>query len=509
MQKPTLRRLPLLLAAAFASEWIYATDTAQDAEQVQLEEIVVTGERTNRSGFETATSNRVFTTPNIDRSGHNLAATDLLKQTVNTVDLGSGNDLPTVRGVDGSGPAVGAVAFFAGTRPRLNLSIDGRSATYNEFAFGTQSLWDMQQVEVLRGPQSHVRGQNAVAGAVVMHSKDPTNEWEGALRLGLGNQKTRNIAGVVSGPIVKNNLAFRLSAERQQRESYEPFVSYEPTGNPRRVENTNVRFKLLLTPENHPDFYNRLTLNHIRSRAPQNEIMGNTASRRFLKEKPVFVTGSTSGIWDVSWQLNDYLKLENKLVYGRYHNERLHLPMTVSPQGVPAELKGRELQWEPVLHFSNKGRLKGLAGLHYFRSKQDEWVDIRSVGGRNTFDDRNSVRALFAETTYSPSEKWDITAAARIEKETHKRSGGSGALHLDLDKGQTVFLPKIDIAFKPTDLWVSGIKAARGYNPGGAGITFGRPVVTYTYEPEYVNNYEWYTRWRSADRRLQLSATCS
>ena len=94
----------------------------------------------------------------------------------------------------------------------------------------------MQQVEVLRGSQSHVRGQNAVAGAVVMRSKDPTDEWEGALRLGLGNQKTRNIAGVVSGPIVKNNLAFRLSAERQQRESYEPFVSYEPTGNPRRVE---------------------------------------------------------------------------------------------------------------------------------------------------------------------------------------------------------------------------------------------------------------------------------
>ena len=196
MQKHTLRRLQLLFAA-FASEWIYAADAAQDAEQVQLEEVVVTGERTNRSGFETATSNRVFTTPNIDRSGHNLSATDLLKQTVNTVDLGNGNDLPTVRGVDGSGPAVGAVAFFAGTRPRLNLSIDGRSATYNEFAFGTQSLWDMQQVEVLRGPQSHVRGQNAVAGAMVMRSKDPTDEWEGALRLDLGNQKTRNVAGVV------------------------------------------------------------------------------------------------------------------------------------------------------------------------------------------------------------------------------------------------------------------------------------------------------------------------
>ena len=33
MQKPTLRRLPLLLAAAFASEWIHAADAAQNAEQ--------------------------------------------------------------------------------------------------------------------------------------------------------------------------------------------------------------------------------------------------------------------------------------------------------------------------------------------------------------------------------------------------------------------------------------------------------------------------------------------
>ena len=79
--------------------------------------------------------------------------------------------------------------------------------------------------------------------------------------------------------------------------------------------------------------------------------------------------------------------------------------MTVSPQGVPAELKGRELQWEPVLHFSNKGRLKGLAGLHYFRSKQDEWVDIRSVGGRNTFDDRNQRARPVCRNHIQPQRK--------------------------------------------------------------------------------------------------------
>ena len=51
MQKTTLRHLPLLLAAAFASEWIYAANVAQDTEQVQLEEVVVTGERVNHRSF--------------------------------------------------------------------------------------------------------------------------------------------------------------------------------------------------------------------------------------------------------------------------------------------------------------------------------------------------------------------------------------------------------------------------------------------------------------------------
>ena len=94
--------------------------------------------------------------------------------------------------------------------------------------------------------------------------------------------------------------------------------------------------------------------------------MGNTASARFLPQKPVFETGSRSGIWDVSWQVSDSFKLENKLVYARYDNDRIHLPMSVHPQGVPATLRGHEVQWEPVLHYRPEGgSVKGLAGLYF------------------------------------------------------------------------------------------------------------------------------------------------
>ena len=51
--------------------------------------------------------------------------------------------------------------------------------TYNELAFGPQSLWDMEQVEVWRGPQSYIQGRNAIVGAIVMTSK------ESDLRLGI------------------------------------------------------------------------------------------------------------------------------------------------------------------------------------------------------------------------------------------------------------------------------------------------------------------------------------
>lgn len=46
----------------------------------------------------------------------------------------------------------------------------------------------------------------------------------------------------------------------------------------------------------------------------------------------------------------------------------------------------------------------------------------------------------------------------------------------------------------------------KGYNPGGAGVTFGVPYTSYEYDAEYVWNYELYHRWTSADKRLRINS---
>ena len=93
------------------------------------------------------------------------------------------------------------MAFFAGSRTRLAMLVDGRPAEFNELAFGDVSMWDVEQVEFYRGPQSTLNGRNAIAGAMVVTTKNPTFEQEGALRIIGGDLNNRQFAGMYSAPL--------------------------------------------------------------------------------------------------------------------------------------------------------------------------------------------------------------------------------------------------------------------------------------------------------------------
>src|SRR3546814_12093781 len=95
---------------------------------MMLEAVTVTGEKIERSLRDTASSVSIFdAATNESRPGLDTAK-DILDRIPNITTTGTGNHAPVVRGVDGTGTAEGVDAFFAGTRPRLNIQIDGRPA---------------------------------------------------------------------------------------------------------------------------------------------------------------------------------------------------------------------------------------------------------------------------------------------------------------------------------------------------------------------------------------------
>ena len=508
---PRLSLISLCLMSAYS----FSTHAEESQQTTVLDEITVTGEKFERSQSSTGSSTTVVTGDQFKREANLLSATQLLKRDVNILDTGLGNDLPTVRGVDGSGPAVGAVAFFAGSRPRLNMQIDGRTSSYNELAFGTKSLWDMKQVEIYRGAQSYAQGRNAIAGAVVMTSNDPTQEWEGAAKLNMGNHRLAQTAALISGPVVKDELAFRLSVDHQQRETAVDLPHYDPVGNPRWFKATNTRAKLLWTPSALPDLYSRLTFNHLNARAPQSETELQSHSPRYTPERPVFQTRSASTIWDIGYQLSDHWKWENKLVYTHFIHDRkttspFNTALPPNRRGVPARVDGNEFQIEPIVKYESE-KYRGLFGLFYFNAKQDESVTM--LNGRiartpitTNFNDKTKTKAAFGEITFTPDIPFELTLSARYEQEHHQRKGKSAMFSINRDKKYNVFLPKADIAWKINDDQRLGFKVGKGYNPGGAGVTFGVPYTSYEYDAEYVWNYELYHRWTSADKRLRINS---
>jgi outer membrane receptor protein involved in Fe transport len=489
-------------AAALDDKVQETADSKRNDNWQDSESLLVTGEKIKRSIFDTGSSVQVFDSERISSMPNALQVPDLLRMTPNVVDLGIGNNLPTVRGIDGSGPNVGANAFLSGTRPRLNLSLDGRSLTYNEQAFGPQSLWDLDRVEVFLGPQSYIQGRNAIAGAIVMTSKDPTFDWESAVKGGVGNQHSSQLSAMASGPLVEDQLAFRVSVDRQRRRSYADLPAYAPVGDPREVEATTARAKLLFNPAGMRDLTTKLTFNHFGSTSPQNESLNplvHPTNPRHDPRRAVFKSNSNSGVWDLAWEQSDSLTLENRVIYTDFNINR------PTAYALPyADIGGKEVHVEPLARFGGPdSRLRGLAGLRYFHAKQDEFVNI--FGG-STFKDKTDTNSAFAELTYAITPEVDLTAASRLEREHRQRTGGSQAVRIDFDETYTVFLPKLDLAWKPTDTQTYGAKVARGYNAGGGGITIGKPVVSYTYGSEYVWNYELYTRHHLKDANVILTS---
>ena len=503
--------LLVLATPTLARDGAAAGNAAQAEEKAEdntatLDTIVVTGEKTERTTHESSASVKIYDAHRIESAANATRVSDLLKLTPNIVDVGNGNDLPTVRGTDGSGPGRGAVAFLTGTRPRLNLSLDGRSLSYNELAFGPMSLWDVDRVEIFLGPQSYLQGRNAIAGSVLLRSRDPEFDWGGAVKTGMAENAYFQTAAMVTGPLVRDELALRVSIDRQARDSFQSLKPYAPVGDPGELESVTARAKLLYTPAGLPGLLSRFSVNHFDTRVPQSEVVQPEAGTgsKFSGSRPVWETESTSAIWDLELGFMETLVFKNKMIYTDFANDRLTVPSDAY-----ANIDGNEFQVEPVLHFGeNRDRAHGLVGGRYFYADQDEFVNIFNG---STFTDETKTASLFGEITYGVLPRVDVTLGGRFEHEHRVRKGsgvGMGAFNVEMDFDETysVFLPKVDLAWKLMENHTVGAKTSKGYRAGGAGITFDTPWTSYAYKEEYVWNYEVYTRHRLAGGRIELTS---
>ena len=121
-------------------------------------------------------------------------------------------------------------------------------------------LFDLDNIEVIRGPQGTLFGRNTTAGIIKFESRRPTEETEGYLKAAGGNKGTINVEGAVGGTLVENTLMGRISFITQNRSDW---INNAHTGEDDAMGGFDIfagRVQLLWTPSD--DFSALLLYQH-------------------------------------------------------------------------------------------------------------------------------------------------------------------------------------------------------------------------------------------------------
>ncbi|TMP40490.1 hypothetical protein CWB96_03070 [Pseudoalteromonas citrea] len=173
-------------------------------EEKELEVIVVQGQKIDRTLQDTPTSVAVLTSK--EMQNNNITnMSDVMSMMPNVA--GDFNKGFSIRGIDAFSVSGSGNSFLT------SVYLDGAPLPFRMIKSGGLSVWDLSQVEVFRGPQSTLQGRNALAGAIVLRSEDPTYETTGKAQFTLGDHGQYGYAFAGGTSIIDDMLAFRVSYE--------------------------------------------------------------------------------------------------------------------------------------------------------------------------------------------------------------------------------------------------------------------------------------------------------
>ena len=480
-------------------------EVSNSAKEIETDEIIVNGERVKRSLKETQSSVAVFRKQDLESMAAPDRIQDVLAQVPNVLITGR-RDTPVIRGQNSVGELIGLPAFLGGARPRTVMQIDGRTVTFNEFANSSEGLWDIDRVEVFRSPQTTTQGVNSIAGAVFIQTADPTYRFESRARAIGGELKRRQLSAMASGPLVDDQLAFRVAGDLYRSRS-----ANELSGPVEGVDLNDdryglVRAKLLAEPHALPGLRVLLTVSHVKSQLPQ--AVGTRAPYHERRdddyEAGYFKARVDSATALISYRITPPLEWRTTFAWGDTRFRRL------APQGLgQTHINGRDQSFESILEWKPYGPVSMVGGISFQAMDLDQSIDLTATPlGTGSFKDHQPSKGIFGEMTWHPAQRLWLTGGLRYQSDRKRRTGlltTDPELPIDYDKADHALLPKVSAAYDVSDDVRVGALVERAYNPGGVTLD---PVIAQQvrFEPEYLWDYEAFVRADLLGGALSLNA---
>jgi outer membrane receptor protein involved in Fe transport len=238
--------LILGITTAFAGAQAWAADASSAP---ALDEIIVTAQKRSENLQDVPISVVAISAQQIKDAG----ITDIRNLAILTPGLtvtSEGNEAITTARIRG----IGTVGDNPGLESSVGVNIDGVYRPRNGVAFG--DLGEIEQIEVLYGPQGELFGKNNDAGVINVTTKRPSNTFGAMAEVTGGNFNDREVRTSVTGPL-SDIMAGRLYVGYQQNSGFLQVVngvgpSEQNNTNDRKAY--NARGQLLITPNEDVDF---------------------------------------------------------------------------------------------------------------------------------------------------------------------------------------------------------------------------------------------------------------
>lgn len=434
---------------------------------------------------------------------------------VYSADPGDGRDVTAIRGI--------ATTSYD---PSTAVYIDG----VNQFNLDTYipNLFDVERIEILRGPQGSLYGRNAMGGVINIITKQPTNNTSGSAELNWGNYGQKRMNLNIKTPIIKDKLFVgasglfdaregfyqneynQLPYDRQRAISGNYFLKYiinkqwSITFNTKhRNQENKGAFPLVFGVEE--AFNNPFVLNQNATTIMKDKTLNSSMSILYNGTKYQF-SAQTAYQKNYRYYTNpidgDFSPIDAITVVNNYGKEWNQISAWTQDLKLNS-IGNQPLKWTIGAYlFSQNAPTK--QGTHFGADAYLMGIENSNFSLINTTNSKRKGIALYGQATYALSEKLNLTAGIRNDFEQIEQSV-NGSLMMDENKAiyETQALisrttdfgalsPKLGLDYTISPTQMAFVNYSKGFRAGGLSPLSSDPSQPplMRYKPEYSNNIE-------------------
>ncbi len=527
------------LAAAVGFTVALATLAQPAAAQSALEEVVVTAQRREASLQDVPVAVSAFDEVSIER-----------RQAFNTVDIV--NNVPNLVGNNNIGQSTATTVFLRGVGTTESIvTVDTATGFYVDDVYmarqgvNNMSLYDIERVEVLRGPQGTLHGRNTTAGAIKIFTTKPNDEFDFSAQASYGRFDRWNLKGSINIP-VSDQLFFRATAISDQGDGFTDNATLGEVNDRDTVGFRGaVRWEVSdsLTVDLAGDWmesdsdslYGIDLLPGNPTGAPYG--FGSTDLFQSSSGLNQFNVGEASGVsLDINWDINDNVSVQS---ITSYRNTQQQWDLDLSDKPFPTIF--RLLTINDSDQFSQEFKLNAtlfdervdlVVGAFYFDEESFSFIGdnfgFAGIMPSRTYDVNTESIAVFAEADWHLTDKLTAVIGGRWTKDEKSlgivgRFGFNVTFDPNLAGGVTFdnatlnalgtpselefdeFTPQLGIKYAFTDDLNAYFMYTEGFKSGGWSARTNDPTEITPFVPEFVTNYEAGLKGALFDQRARFS----